>query len=81
MKGMIFKNLIIPMLLGLLALFFEVVLFGQSSEKVQIAVFLFISGIFTILLLLIYKRFDVCGWFAISNCGSILIIILLKKRC
>jgi glycopeptide antibiotics resistance protein len=76
MKGTIFKNVIIPLLLGPLALFFEAVLFERSSGKVGIVGFLFISSIFTVLLLLIYKRFDVCGWFAVSNCGSILIIIL-----
>jgi VanZ like family. len=72
-----FMNVIIPVLLGIMTFFMEYKLSKSDyiSDITVLLGFFFISGILAMILLIIYKRFDVCGWFVLSNCGVILVLI------
>lgn len=70
--------MIIPLLLGIAVLALEVFLFGHASDKVELLGFFLTSSISAAFLLLVYKRFDVCGWFVISICGGILVTMLFS---
>ena len=66
----------VPVLLGLTCTVLEFFLSSICRRNTGIVLMCFgLSAAFTTGLLAIYKRYTVCGWFAVSSCGGMMVLI------
>lgn len=69
-----FKANIIPILLGIVIFAFEIISPFQSGSIMIVSSFL-LTAICAVLLLHFTKSYSPCGWFTLSNCGTMLIAL------
>lgn len=76
MKNII-KEFKVPLLLGVIIMALELVIILPLSPKIAVLISFIIPCISSISLLIYYKKFDMCGWFTITNSGTIVLFIVL----
>jgi glycopeptide antibiotics resistance protein len=77
------RNIVIPVFIGIILFGVEILIFLKFHSIKTVFVYSIVYIIAAYCIVKLYRRYDVCGWFQIGSCGSLLcitfILFLLPK--